>query len=142
MESLEKRYKIIAQCLDTLYESIDFYQSRRFEEVHKQLRDSVIQRFEFSFDTFWKFLKEYIELKHEFMFPTISPGAVLKKAFMAGLIESDEYEIFDGMMRDRNITSHTYNETLAEEIAERILSYYRLLTVTIERIKNRSNDKG
>jgi nucleotidyltransferase substrate binding protein (TIGR01987 family) len=73
--------------------------------------DATIQRFEFTFELAWKFLKDYffeqgIELNY--------PKEVLQQAFKVDLI-SDE-QLWIKMLNDRNMTSHTYNEKLADEI--------------------------
>ena len=39
------------------------------------------------------------------------------------------------MLQDRNLTSHTYNEDLADEIYQRIISdYYPLLESAVQRL--------
>jgi nucleotidyltransferase substrate binding protein (TIGR01987 family) len=73
--------------------------------------DATIQRFEFTFELAWKFLKDYffeqgIELNY--------PKEVLQQAFKVDLI-SDE-RVWLKMLNDRNMTSHTYNQQLADEI--------------------------
>lgn len=135
MESLATRLKIVKQCLKVLKKSIDVFQSKKYDELHEQLRDSVIQRFEFSIDTLWKFLREYLEEKHGVIFAIVSPKEVLRTVLQTKLISADEFEIFEDMINDRNLTSHTYNEFLAEEIAHHIFSYYDLMTAIVKRIK-------
>ncbi len=73
--------------------------------------DATIQRFAFTFELAWKFLKDYffeqgIELNY--------PKEVLQQAFKVDLI-SDE-RVWLKMLNDRNMTSHTYNQQLADEI--------------------------
>lgn len=80
--------------------------------------DAVIQRFEFTFELAWKFLKDYffergIELHY--------PKEVIQQAFYANLIENEN--LWVRMLKDRNMTSHTYNEELADEIFLRIKLY-------------------
>ena len=80
--------------------------------------DATIQRFEFTFELAWKFLQDYfleqgIQLNY--------PKEVLKEAFASGIV--DEESLWLGMLADRNMTSHTYNEKLADEIYERIKLY-------------------
>ncbi|MCZ6902205.1 MAG: HI0074 family nucleotidyltransferase substrate-binding subunit [Rickettsia endosymbiont of Ixodes persulcatus] len=69
--------------------------------------DATIQRFEFTFELAWKFLKEYFVEKGIVL---NYPKEVLKEAFTAGII------IWIYMLADRNMTSHTYDEKLADEI--------------------------
>lgn len=80
--------------------------------------DATIQRFEFTFELAWKFLKEYF-LDQGIVVEY--PKEVIKKAFAVGLIDNEELWI--KMLFDRNMTSHTYDEKLADEIYERIKKY-------------------
>ena len=80
--------------------------------------DATIQRFEFTFELAWKFLKSYfserdIELNY--------PKEVIQEAFNVSLINDEDLWI--KMLKDRNMTSHTYNEKLADEIYMRIKTY-------------------
>lgn len=80
--------------------------------------DATIQRFEFTFELSWKFLKDYfweqgLELTY--------PKAVLRQAFQSHLIEDEGLWI--SMLEDRNQTSHTYDEKLAQDIYMRIKDY-------------------
>jgi nucleotidyltransferase substrate binding protein (TIGR01987 family) len=80
--------------------------------------DATIQRFEFTFELSWKFLKDYflergIQLNY--------PKEVIKEAFAVGIINDET--IWIEMLTDRNMTSHTYDEKLADEIYARIKLY-------------------
>ncbi len=135
MGSLETRSVAVSKCLIALNKSIQLFQSKRYSELHDELRDSVIQRFEFSIDTLWKFLREYLEIKKGVIFDIVSPKEVLRSALQINFITDSEYEIFLDMLNDRNLTSHTYNELLAEEIAQHILAYYDFMKSIVERAK-------
>jgi len=82
-------------------------------------KDGVIQRFEFTFELFWKFLKAFLEYNG---IECYSPRNCIKTAFRYKLLEDDE--IFLDMLEDRNKSSHIYNKQQAEEIFERIKSVY------------------
>jgi nucleotidyltransferase substrate binding protein (TIGR01987 family) len=49
-----------------------------------------------------------------------SPRSTLKEAFQYGLIEDGELWI--DMLKDRNLTSHIYDESAALEIYEKIIT--------------------
>ncbi|MFA5205966.1 MAG: nucleotidyltransferase substrate binding protein [Lentisphaeria bacterium] len=100
------------------------------------VRDALIQRFEFTFELAWKTLKLYLEQQgHELG----GPRPVLKKAFVDGLIPTqEEADIWLRMLEDRNQTSHTYLEPLAERIGAAIIQEYSpLLSVLSERLQSR-----
>ena len=93
--------------------------------------DATIQRFEFTFELFWKTLK--ILLK-QYGREVHLPKDVLKEAYQAKFI-SDE-DIWIKMLQDRNQTSHTYNEELADEIFDHIQLYVPLMKKTYNKIKS------
>ncbi|PCJ25116.1 MAG: nucleotidyltransferase [Rickettsiales bacterium] len=79
------------------------------------LIDASIQRFEYSIELFWKFLKKILQREGR---PVQLPREILKESFQAHLIDNEQ--IWIDMLIDRNQTSHTYNEDLADEIYQRI----------------------
>lgn len=92
--------------------------------------DASIQRFEFTIELFWKLLKRLIEnLGGEVSFPK----EVLKEAYRAKMI-SDE-QIWLLMLEDRNQTSHTYDEELADKIYKNLHAYYPIMQQTYDRLK-------
>ena len=80
--------------------------------------DATIQRFEFTFELAWKFLKDYFAERDVIL---NYPKEVLKEAFGVGLI--DDENLWLEMLHDRNMTSHTYDEELADEIYVKIKAY-------------------
>jgi len=93
--------------------------------------DGTIQRFEFSIEIFWKLLKRILA---EQGVDAPFPRDVLQKAYAGKLI--DDETIWLSMLRDRNQTSHTYDEELAEAIYIRIKTYYPILEKTCDFLKN------
>jgi nucleotidyltransferase substrate binding protein (TIGR01987 family) len=80
--------------------------------------DVVIQRFEFVYELFWKTIQKIVQKEG---IEVASPRAALKTAFSLKLIENQE--LWLQMLEDSNLTSHTYKEALANEIASRIEQY-------------------
>jgi len=93
------------------------------------VRDAAIQRFEFSFELFWKALKVRAERDG---LRVISPRESLRAAFQMGVLDDDE-KVFQ-MLEDRNRTSHLYNAAMAEDVFSRIRAYHALMTATAERL--------
>lgn len=99
--------------------SADFLKaSARLSEACAQpfdsfIRDSVIQRFEFCWELAWKTLK----LRLEFLgVIAANPRDVFKEALVAGLIHDGN--AWSEAQRMRNLSSHTYDEKLAEQVYE------------------------
>lgn len=87
--------------------------------------DACIKRFEFSIELFWKTLKIIMESKGAQL---SFPKEVLQAAYQAGLI--DHEKIWLAMVNDRNQTSHTYDEDLADEIYQHIKKYFPIMKDT------------
>ena len=99
------------------------------------IRDATIQRFEFTFEVVWKTLKLYLERQgHE----CGGPRPTLKKAFAENLISApEEADLWLQMVEDRNLTSHAYDEALAQRIyGEIVRGYASLLGRMAQRIQS------
>lgn len=93
----------------------------------------LIQFFEICFELSWKVLKDYfadkgfIEVKF--------PREVIKKAFENDLI-TDGHSWLKALS-DRNLTVHTYNEEIADQIVNDIQdTYFPLLHELYEKLKS------
>jgi len=77
------------------------------------VRDALIKRFEFSFEMAWKCMYRWLR-SHEVDVPE-EAFQVIPRAFRAGLIDDDA--AWTRIRRARNLTSHTYHEKTAIEVA-------------------------
>lgn len=92
--------------------------------------DATIQRFEFTFELAWKFLKDFfLERDLELHYPK----EIIQEAFAVNLISNED--LWVKMLRDRNMTSHTYDEKLADEIFSRIKLYVPALRNLLNKVK-------
>ena len=79
----------------------------------------VIQGFEFTLEVFWKLFKYLAEQKG---YQIDSPRSSLSAALSMGLIENEQTWV--KMLKDRNETSHIYNEIVAQGIYSRAVKEY------------------
>jgi nucleotidyltransferase substrate binding protein (TIGR01987 family) len=86
------------------------------------VRDATIQRFEYTFESLWKFIKEYLKLREGII--ANSPKASFRGLFSIGMLTEDETAQCLEMTDRRNDTSHTYKEAVAEIIYKRIMDEY------------------
>lgn len=82
------------------------------------IRDSVIQRFEFTVELSWKALQRY--LKASGISESLTPKNTFREAAKLGLVSDPEAWI--RFIDARNLSSHTYKESLAEEVYARALT--------------------
>lgn len=80
----------------------------------------LIKSFEFTHELAWKSLKDFLE--HRGNFDIYGSRDAVKEAFKIGLI--DDGNTWMEMILSRNLTSNTYNETVADEIIEKIREGY------------------
>ena len=99
------------------------------EEKTVANRDSAIKRFEFTVELAWKCVQKFLR-EQEII--CRSPKECLKEAFKFGLIEDDPKWL--EMMKDRNLTVHTYNETTAEEVYNRLPNYLEIFESLKEKL--------
>lgn len=99
------------------------------------IRDSAIQRFEFTFEVMWKCLKVHAE---EAGVRVYSPRDSLRAAFQLGLVQDDP--LWMRMLKDRNLTSHTYSESTAEEIFSHLADYRILIRQLLVALEKHSGD--
>lgn len=145
MESLEQKYQKLSQALMTLSEAVDKFSD--FKEIHRKkyapqeeakiyrvFRDSLIQRFEYSTDLFWKYLKTYLETK-SLLTNIISPAIAIQESCSYGLLSELEGHQLLTMVKGRNKTSHIYVEQVAEQLAAKIPFYYGIMHAMLKRLQ-------
>jgi nucleotidyltransferase substrate binding protein (TIGR01987 family) len=94
--------------------------------------DGTIQRFEFTIELYWKTLKRL--LKDEGI-ETKTPKEALKQAYAIGWIENEQAWL--QMLKDRNETSHIYDEGKAKDIYDNIIGYFPEMKMTFWKLKER-----
>ena len=93
-------------------------------------RDSAIKRFELTFELAWKSAKTYLGSRG---IVCQSPRDCFMELFRVGLVPDNPGWV--RMIGDRNLSVHTYNERLAEELYGRLGDYlvlFRALKRSLE----------
>jgi nucleotidyltransferase substrate binding protein (TIGR01987 family) len=98
------------------------------------VRDASIQRFEYSFESLWKLLKAYLG-EHEGIICN-SPKRCFRQALQVELLTVAETEACLTMTDDRNLTSHTYIEVVAEAIYAKLPTYLEVMNRLLANIQN------
>ena len=104
----------------SLVSAVQLAGTRPLSDLEKQ---GLIQAFEFVFELSWQVMKDYFLYQGN---PEITGSRdAIRSAFKIGLITDGEGCM--EMIKSRNQTSHTYNESVANEICEKILRSYHPL---------------
>jgi len=80
----------------------------------------LIQCFEYTYELAWNCIKDVFEAQGEV--GIIGSRDAFRLAFKRGLIENGE--TWMEMIKSRVLTSHTYNEDVAEDISSKIVTQY------------------
>ena len=97
------------------------------DSLGDSLRDSLIQRFEFCVDLFWKYLKKHLEIVVKTPPDINGPGPVIKQACKSKLLSEVDTEFLLEMIKSRNFTSHIYKEEIADQISKSVPGYYKVM---------------
>jgi nucleotidyltransferase substrate binding protein (TIGR01987 family) len=112
-----QRFDNYKKALEQLNDAIEVMNERSLSNLEKQ---GLVQAFEFTHELSWKVLKDFLEYRGA----TDLYGSrdVVRRAFSLGILE--EGEIWMNMIKSRNLTSHTYNEDVVDEIIGVVHSQY------------------
>lgn len=95
----------------------EFIQQKTLNKLEKQ---GAIQAFEYTHELAWKVLADFIKDKGNA--EIFGSKDATREAFSLGLIHNGT--LWMDMIKNRNLTSHTYNQELADEIVTHIVNEY------------------
>ena len=98
-------------------EAIILARSKNLNKLEKQ---GVIQGFEYTHELAWNVLKDYLEAQGHV--GLMGSRDTTREAFKRGLIHNGE--VWMDMIKSRNLTSHTYDQTLADQVFESIVHQF------------------
>lgn len=131
MEKLQERLSLTKKAL------LSFGKLVHIQKPTDVERDAAIQRFEYSFEATWKTAKQYLYTVEGI--DAGSPKGVIRYGREVGLFDEKETITALQMVNDRNLTVHTYNEEVAEQIHANLSLYFHTLNVWVGRIEQRLN---
>lgn len=112
----QQRFQNFQKAFISLKESNDALQK---DPNNSFIKDSLIQRYEYSIELAWKTLKDFLE--NEGYTEATSPKAVIRLALKEGYLKNTEWI---NALEDRNKTSHAYDEQMAKEVIAEIQNNY------------------
>jgi nucleotidyltransferase substrate binding protein (TIGR01987 family) len=87
--------------------------AQKYSELEQE---GFVQRFEFTVEMGWKLLQKILEFEE--YAESKSPRETIRIAFEQGLI--GDYAVWSYMLSAKNITSHNYNQNLADKVFQSI----------------------
>ncbi len=128
-----QRFSNYVKALTELEEAITLSKIR---ELSKLERQGLIQCFEYTYELAWKTLKDFLE--NQGMSEIFGAKDTIREAFKLGLIVNGE--IWMQMVKNRNLTSHPYDEELVRAIIELYFAEFKLLSNDLTKLKNKGGN--
>ncbi len=120
-----QRFDNYGRALKTLRNAAELATQRPLSELEQQ---GLIQGFEFTHELAWNLLKDFLEAQG--IAGLIGSRDAIRTAFKNGLLEDGE--TWMEMIKARNLSSHTYQQDLAQRIATDILTRFYPAFVALE----------
>ncbi|MDQ7001072.1 MAG: nucleotidyltransferase substrate binding protein [Ghiorsea sp.] len=104
------------------------------------LRDSVIQRFEYTYELCWKMLKRRLEMDAPSVeaVDAMSYRDMIREGAERGLI--DEPVAWFDYRQKRNLTTHTYNAEVAQEVYQSAVAFAGHAQKLLSALEQRNHD--
>ena len=116
----EQRFDNYKKALQQLVAAVELAEERNLSQLEKQ---GLIQAFEYTHELAWRVMQDFFLYQGN----TEIRGSrdATREAFKTGLIEDGDNWM--EMIKNRNLTSHTYNEETSEEIYSNVVKHFCLL---------------
>ena len=130
----QQRLRHFEKALGRLRMGVELSRQRPLSEIEQQ---GLIKAFEFTHELAWKVIKDYFEYQGNASI--MGSRDATREAFQRGLITAGEDWM--EMIKSRNMTSHTYNQEIADEISEKVVEvYFALLQELRDRMQDLVNE--
>lgn len=144
MEKLAKKYKNLVKIHRGLAVATEKYREALINkhidvEITEFIRDSLIKRFELTYDLLWKYLREYMIEMHSISID--SPRKVFQECLSLGIIHKQEAADLVDLLEDRNLTTHVYDVELANQVAADIQKHQDVIGTIIKKVSLDSLEK-
>ncbi len=112
-----QRLEHFRQALRQLHDAHSLAESRHLSKLEEQ---GMIQAFEYTYELAWKVLQDFLESRGvQGLYGTRD---VTRAAFQRDLL--DDGNVWMAMIESRNLTSHTYDEAIAQRVLAAVRKDY------------------
>lgn len=113
----QQRFENYKKALKQLNAAVILSEEKELSQLEKQ---GLIQAFEYTHELAWKVMQDFF--KYQGNSEIHGSRDATREAFKTGLLEDgDQWMV---MIKNRNLTSHTYNEETSEEIYLNITQHF------------------
>lgn len=129
MERLRQRLAVARKAVASLREVLERTAATRIK------RDAAIQRFEYTVEAIWRLAQRYLsEVKG---LDVASPKGAIRLCREEALLTDQQASAAIGMIDDRSLTVHTYNERLAQRIYRHLPRHATLLETWLDHMESK-----
>lgn len=122
----KQRFDNFQRALRQLTAAVALSRTRPLSDLEQQ---GLIQGFEFTHELAWNVLKDYLEM--EGIQGLVGSRSTVREAFKRGLIADGE--TWMDMIDKRNLSSHTYNEAVAQAVVTAVVERYHPAFLDLQR---------
>ena len=113
----KQRFQNFNKAFSKLQDAVQSFESKDLSDLEKE---GLIQRFEYTHELAWNVMKDFFEFEGNTTI--MGSRSATREAFSKGIIKDGD--IWMDMIKSRNLTTHTYNEHIAEDIVDKIIRLY------------------
>ncbi len=119
--------------VNSLAKILDVWNSDKTDDI---IRDSMIQRFEYTFSFSVKIMNRFLDLQSHVGLNTRTFNEIIRQSNQYGILKNN-LEIWDDYRQKRNMTSHTYDETIAKKVIEIIPAFKEEAEFLLNKLKEK-----
>lgn len=113
----KQRFSNFQKAFTQLREAVELSNKRELTDLEKQ---GVIQSFEYTYELSWNMIRDYLIYKG--IIDIVGSRDAIKLAYKYGILKNGE--IWIEMINSRNLTTHTYNKKIVDQILDNIIQKY------------------
>lgn len=127
----KQRFNNYRRALKQLENAVRIISRKEFLDIdfYNIAREGLIQCFEFTHELSWKVMKDYAE--HQGIMEIFGSRDAIRYSLRLGLIDDEKWM---DTIKDRNVTSHHYEDETAQKIVDHIINIYYPLFVRFEEV--------
>ncbi len=118
----DSRWQRRFENFQSAYSKLAEISERNLDDYSLLEKEGMIQRFEYTYELAWKTLKDWLFIQG---YDEKTPRDVVQRSFEVELLSEQDTEYFLEGLRERNLTSHTYDEATAQKILTNIKEIYQ-----------------
>jgi nucleotidyltransferase substrate binding protein (TIGR01987 family) len=137
MEKLAIKYENLVKIHKKLAKGIVSYRKALSDknvdlDTQEEKRDSLIKRFELTYNLLWKYLREYMISMHGIT--ADSSRKVFQECLNLGFATETEIEELIDLIEDKNLTTYVYDEDLANRVVNEIQKHHDVIATIIKKV--------